>query len=500
MQPEVLPESVRRSPRRYGCRHGPVPTTSRASAPTSPGRRRPPPRAHLWTLLSDTAADLVLWLPTWHGGGFAAAGRRCAPRPDRRGCLTTSSASTPRAVGGRSLDRAAAARRVVADRVDGAPAAVRGDPGAARRPACIGVVGGTPRDRRCAIGPLEQAISMPPTSHHDGRPSLRRNRWRARDPRRASVTVSKVSCADEEGIVTFASPNARSAYHRLGLATDLVGVDLARTSAEAFAASRAGRRGARGRRGRSSRGWRRGREPGAVVTLRGVPLVRRRRRSCRCATRLRSVAATAPSRRRTPPSARSTHREEQPVDRRRPVAAAGAPDRQPRGPRCARRGCAGSARSPPCTRPSWPTPVGERVDVDEVADRLSRACARHVGRGAGVGAPPGQLQACSRRDRDAAVHGARRAAAERGRARRRQRRGSSCCPSRTLAEKLVVDVVDAGPGIPEAPTRSPTSRLGLQIVRTLVTEGPGGRLELLPAPTAPARPPGSSSRVRDRTG
>ena len=27
-----------------------------------------------WTLLSDLAfADLVLWLPTWHGGGFVAA-------------------------------------------------------------------------------------------------------------------------------------------------------------------------------------------------------------------------------------------------------------------------------------------------------------------------------------------------------------------------------------------------------------------------------------------
>ena len=29
-----------------------------------------------WTLLSDTAfADLVLWLPTWHGAGFVAAAR-----------------------------------------------------------------------------------------------------------------------------------------------------------------------------------------------------------------------------------------------------------------------------------------------------------------------------------------------------------------------------------------------------------------------------------------
>jgi len=37
---------------------------------------------------------------------------------------------------------------------------------------------------------------------------------------------------DAEGVVTYASPNALSAYHRLGLATDLVGLHLGRTTAE----------------------------------------------------------------------------------------------------------------------------------------------------------------------------------------------------------------------------------------------------------------------------
>ncbi|QMU79208.1 PAS domain-containing protein [Streptacidiphilus sp. PB12-B1b] len=37
---------------------------------------------------------------------------------------------------------------------------------------------------------------------------------------------------DADGVVTYASPNALSAYHRLGLAADLVGLHLGRTTAE----------------------------------------------------------------------------------------------------------------------------------------------------------------------------------------------------------------------------------------------------------------------------
>jgi two-component sensor histidine kinase len=46
---------------------------------------------------------------------------------------------------------------------------------------------------------------------------------------------------------------------------------------------------------------------------------------------------------------------------------------------------------------------------------------------------------------------------------------------------LVVDVVDRGPGIPEGFDPFGTGRLGLQIVRTLITEELGGELELCPA-------------------
>ena len=47
--------------------------------------------------------------------------------------------------------------------------------------------------------------------------------------------------------------------------------------------------------------------------------------------------------------------------------------------------------------------------------------------------------------------------------------------------KLVVDVVDRGPGIPADLDAFSTGRLGLQIVRTLITEELGGELDLGPA-------------------
>ena len=47
----------------------------------------------------------------------------------------------------------------------------------------------------------------------------------------------------------------------------------------------------------------------------------------------------------------------------------------------------------------------------------------------------------------------------------------------------MVDVVDEGPGIPPYVDPFATSRLGLQIVRTLVTDELGGHLELGPGPS-----------------
>ena len=59
-------------------------------------------------------------------------------------------------------------------------------------------------------------------------------RWSAHP---ASVTACSAWTAP--GRVTYASPNALSAYRRLGLATDLVGAELGRTTAKLCASRRA---------------------------------------------------------------------------------------------------------------------------------------------------------------------------------------------------------------------------------------------------------------------
>ncbi|PYC67089.1 ATPase [Streptomyces tateyamensis] len=78
---------------------------------------------------------------------------------------------------------------------------------------------------------------------------------------------------DADGIVTYASPNALSAYHRLGLTTDLVGVHLGRTTAELAPPSRGAVHEALVK---LASGWAPRQTEvevqGGVVTLRAIPL------------------------------------------------------------------------------------------------------------------------------------------------------------------------------------------------------------------------------------
>ena len=77
---------------------------------------------------------------------------------------------------------------------------------------------------------------------------------------------------DADGIVQYASPNALSAYHRLGLAADLVGMHLGRAHRRTRPVARAGGRGAV----KLASGWAparpRSRRAGATVQLRAIPL------------------------------------------------------------------------------------------------------------------------------------------------------------------------------------------------------------------------------------
>ncbi|MDY0812054.1 PAS domain-containing sensor histidine kinase [Kitasatospora purpeofusca] len=78
---------------------------------------------------------------------------------------------------------------------------------------------------------------------------------------------------DADGVVTYASPNALSAYHRLGLTTDLVGSHLGRATAELVPPSRAAVHEALVK---LASGWAPRQTEvevqGGVVTLRAIPL------------------------------------------------------------------------------------------------------------------------------------------------------------------------------------------------------------------------------------
>jgi two-component sensor histidine kinase len=435
-----------------------------------------------WTLLSDTAfADLVLWLPTWHGAGFVAADQ---VRPTTGPTGMFDDIVGEYAARGRRpvLDRASATRRVVADRLGSAPAKVEAIP-VVREGRLVGVV-----ERHSALagrdfGPLEsaylEAADELTAMIVEGTFPFSKPLARTGSPPRVGDGFLRL---DETGVVTFASPNARSAYHRLGLAIDLVGVDLARTSAklarrpgqvdEALAVVAAGR----------AAGGAEVENSGGVVTLRGVPLVRRGRHIgavvlVRDATEIRRRDRALLSKDAT---IREIHHRVK--NNLQTVAALlrlqarriDSPEARAALDEAVRR--VGAIAVVHETLAHTP---GERVDADEVADRLvalvhdmSLGARVSVTRQGSFGVLPAEVvtplsMALGELLQNAVEHGA----------------GSDVAlvPSRHGGE-LVVEVLDSGPGI--APDVDPfaTGRLGLQIVRTLITEELGGRLELVAGP------------------
>ena len=186
-----------------------------------------------WGILADLSqADLVLWLPTWNGAGFVAAAH---VRP------TTAPTTLPEEVIGRftpkgrmaDVDRAIGGG-VIGDSRDPS------DPSDPRNPRAIGVpgvdariVGVVARHAESTNAGLFQEVyarvsrvlfdmlaagTFPPPGAGIGVSA-----------RLAPRVGDGVITVDADGRVERASPNAVSAFRRLGLATDLVGADLART-------------------------------------------------------------------------------------------------------------------------------------------------------------------------------------------------------------------------------------------------------------------------------
>ena len=173
-----------------------------------------------WALVADLAmSDLVLWLPTWNAGGWVAAALvrpATAPTGVHEDLVGT---FVPRGRH-RALDRAAASGRIVAE-PDGAEAV----------PVHVGdkVVGVI--DRRAATrrsGRLEEVYQELAerllVMASEGRFPPRDVDWTTGSaPPRVGDGLLRL---DAQGHVRFASPNAVSAFRRLGLARPLEDANL----------------------------------------------------------------------------------------------------------------------------------------------------------------------------------------------------------------------------------------------------------------------------------
>ncbi|MFZ1855059.1 MAG: sensor histidine kinase [Candidatus Nanopelagicales bacterium] len=226
-----------------------------------------------WTLVADLAfADLVLWVPTWNDGGFTAVAQA---RP------TTGPTAIPDDVVGQFvakgrrliLDRAYTSGRVVRRFEEAGPTGLEEAIPVTREGRVIAVIARHAARRDVAGGALEAAylasaaelIAMIAAGNFP----LPEGLSATDSPPRVGDGFIRL---DPNGQVTVASPNALSAFHRLGLAHGLVGTDLAGTAVrlartpgpvdEAIALVCAGR----------SAGSAQIENPEAAVTLRSLPL------------------------------------------------------------------------------------------------------------------------------------------------------------------------------------------------------------------------------------
>ncbi|HEX5568558.1 MAG TPA: histidine kinase N-terminal domain-containing protein [Streptomyces sp.] len=297
-----------------------------------------------------------------------------------------------------------------------------------------------------------------------------------------------------DGVVQYASPNALSAYHRLGLAADLVGVHLGRTTAELAPV--------RGPTEESLVTLASGRAPreteiegnGCVVQLRAIPLMpkgvrigslillrdvtelRRRERELmtkdatireihhRVKNNLQTVAALLRLQaRRIGEGSGDTAREalEEAVRRVGSIA---------------------------IVHETLSQNLDERVEFDEIADRVLAMVAeispgmvtgRRVGRfgvlAAEVATPLSMV--LTEVLQNALEHGFR--PGERGTVEVTALRSTG---ARREGGRLLVTVQDDGRGLPKGFDLHTAGNLGLQIVRTLVEGELGGTFEMVPAP------------------
>ncbi len=178
-----------------------------------------------WSLLADLGrCDLVLWLPDWNEGGFVAGAQVRA---------TTAPTAVPDDVVGQyvarrrraELDTAATQRVIVRDQ-SGRHAHPDAIP-VVREGRVVGVIARHTSDSPRVTGHLEEvyqaAFDDLAVMVAEGSFPVVGVATTGRSPRVGDGLLQ----LGADGRVSYASPNAVSAFRRLGLATDLVGADLA---------------------------------------------------------------------------------------------------------------------------------------------------------------------------------------------------------------------------------------------------------------------------------
>ena len=448
-----------------------------------------------WSLLADVGfSDLVLWAPTWNDGGFVAIAQ---VRP------TTGSTSMPHDVVEQfaprgewpAVDRALVSRAPVLSRNAAAPLIPRDLEAipVVREGRVLAVVArhasvltqrvqpvpGT--DAEVGLGEVEQVYLQ---AFDDLADMIARGTFPYAE--RLGVTTAPPRVGDgllrvdDSGTVVFSSPNATSAFHRLGLAVDLVGTSLAGTVArlkrrpgpadESLALVAAGDAAGEAEidnglavvtlRGLPLR--RHGRAVGALVLVRDITDVRRRDRALltkdatireihhRVKNNLQTVASLLRLQSRRMPEGDARDALDEAVRRVGAIAV---------------------------VHEVLALAPGQTVDFDDVTDRVvalaaDAAAARggQVRRSGSVGLWPAErstplAMALTELLMNAVEHGLDGEAGL-----------VTVTATRTVDEVRLV-VSDDGPGFRE-PTEGGTVGLGLHIVRTLVEEDLGGTLDL----------------------
>jgi two-component system, sensor histidine kinase PdtaS len=435
-----------------------------------------------WQLLADLAfSDLVLWLPTWNGSGYVAGAQM---RPTTGATVFADDLVGTFMPRGRRplLDEALELGRVVHSRTEHALAPaealpVRGDEGRVVAVIARHADPATSRTRgRLETAYVEVADHLARMVAEGSFPFPGGLEGLDSSPRAGDGLVR----LDVDGIVTYASPNALSAYRRLGLAADLTGSRLdsvtrqlvpRRGPVDEDLAAVAGGRTARGVEveGKGTIVQLRaipllasGARIGGVVLVRDVTELRRRERELltkdatireihhRVKNNLQTVAALLrmQARRTELPEARGAL--EEAVRRVGSIA---------------------------LVHELLSTTPDESVPFDQVADRVLSMVAEVSSSEGGVrptrtgsfGVVPAEVAtplavALSELVQNAVEHGLGGGA------------GTLEVHAEREGTRLQVEVLDDGVGLPELFDPATSDRLGLQIVRTLVEGEMGGRL------------------------